>query len=210
MDSGCGIPKEIIARIFEPFFTTNDQTGNGLGLSQVYGFMHRSSGAIHVESTVGKGSLFTLLFPRTTDQIEPDDLLKADTVFEISPDSGNRNILVVDDEPALRDLAKEILSMHGFNVICANNGSHAMDMLKSNKVSLIISDVIMPVMDGYQLVDQVQNMYPDMKILLTSGFTDRRTLDLKEEKKKRKLLYKPYTSVELLSRVSELLNERQK
>lgn len=80
-----------------------------------------------------------------------------------------------------------------------------MDMLKSNKVSLIISDVIMPVMDGYQLVDQVQSKYPEIKILLTSGFTDRRTLDHKDQNEKRKLLYKPYTSVELLGRVAELL-----
>ena len=206
IDSGCGIPKEIISRIFEPFFTTNDISGNGLGLSQVYGFVQRSGGAIHVESELEKGSHFTLLFPRTDHQANVDEgLSNTDTLFEISAGSENLGILVVDDEPALRDLAKEILSMHGFNVICANNGSHAMDMLKSNKVSLIISDVIMPIMDGYQLVDQVQKKYPEIKILLTSGFTDRRTLDQKDEEKKRKLLYKPYTSVELLRRVSALL-----
>ena len=84
-----------------------------------------------------------------------------------------------------------------------------MDMLKSNEVCLIISDVIMPVMDGYQLVDQVQRKYPETKILLTSGFTDRRTLDIKQdEKKKRKLLYKPYTSAELFQRVYELIDKK--
>lgn len=203
-DNGSGMDEYTMGRIFEPFFTTKKDAGNGLGLSQVYGFMKRSLGAISVDSSPGQGAVFTLLFPRSLEAIE-EVVEQESPGFAVINNKNAATVLVVDDELALRNLAKEILSQHGYNVICAKNGREAMDMLSRNKVALVVSDVIMPLMDGYQLAAAVQEKYPEIKILLTSGFTDRRVFDRDENQLYKQLLYKPYSSKELLGLVNELL-----
>ena len=148
-----------------------------------------------------------MFFPRSYEQIESVEESDFDNdSYQNSHQVKDINILVVDDEPALRKLAKEILSQEGFNVYCANNGSHAMDVMETTKIDLILSDVIMPIMDGYQLVDQVREKYSNVKIILTSGFTDRRNRAGDDEKRDQKLLFKPYNSQDLIHRVNEILN----
>lgn len=207
-DTGVGIAGDIIDKIFEPFFTTKEDSGNGLGLSQVYGFMQRSLGAIKVNSKPGFGAVFTLLFPRSLEKVLP--ITDSEENNRITPTKMNsEKILVVDDEFPLRELAKDILSRQGYEVVCAQNGRQAMEVLARNEVALIVTDVIMPVMDGYQLAKKVNEKYPEIKVLLTSGFTDRRSLDELGSQLYNELLPKPYSSKELLNRVNELLMENQ-
>ncbi len=201
-DSGCGIDKGIIDSIFDPFFSTKGTEGTGLGLSQVYGFVERAGGTIRVYSQKNKGSEFTLYFPRYRGE-EVNDT----EVTEVRPyrQGDGQIILVVDDEPALRELAQEILSLAGYRVLTANDGDDAIDVLAGNKVDLVLSDVIMPQVDGYQLAKHIQENYPNIKIQLASGFSDNRHLAMTNTSLHDTMLHKPYSSSELLSRLSDLI-----
>ncbi|RLA19317.1 MAG: hybrid sensor histidine kinase/response regulator, partial [Gammaproteobacteria bacterium] len=149
-DTGCGIDDKIKEQIFDPFFTTKGDAGNGLGLSQVFGFMERSGGAINLYSQPGIGSQFSLYFPRYRNNGNN----KTDKPFDCrsAPQlTGDETILIVDDEPALRELANQILSHFGYRVLTASSGDAALNILAAHPIDLMLSDVIMPNMDGYQL-----------------------------------------------------------
>jgi len=194
-DTGSGMDKETKERIFDPFFSTKGESGTGLGLSQVYGFVERSRGAINVYSEAGHGTRFTLYFPRYSDNaagMEKAENIKAENL------SGNETILVVDDEPALLNLANATLGAQGYHVICANNAKEALKLLEENAVDIMFSDVVMPEMDGYQLAQIVQKKYPAMKIQLASGFSDSRNNNRESAALHKNLLHKPYSSSELL------------
>ena len=184
-DTGSGIDETIKERIFEPFFSTKGEKGTGLGLSQVYGFVESSKGTIKVYSEAGKGTQLMLYFPRymeiNSDKQQLEE--KKPTVL-----NGNETILVVDDEVALLNLTAEILETHGYQVIKAENGKRALEILGSEKIDLLFSDVIMPEMDGYQLAVIVQKKYPDVKIQLASGFADTRHKELVDTSLHQKLL----------------------
>ena len=202
IDTGCGMNEVTKQKIFDPFYSTKGEAGTGLGLSQVYGFVQRSKGAIKVYSEEGHGTQFGLYFPRKN---------KAEKIINSVSDTqhvdltGKEVILVVDDEEALRSLASETLSVHGYHVICAENGKQALEILKKESVDLLFSDVIMPEMDGYQLASCVQERYPSVKIQLTSGFTDDRHLNNLNDDLHKNLIYKPYNSKVILLRIRELL-----
>ncbi|MCK5386438.1 MAG: transporter substrate-binding domain-containing protein [Gammaproteobacteria bacterium] len=204
-DTGCGIDNKIKEKIFEPFFTTKGELGTGLGLSMVYGFVQNSGGAIKVYSEQGEGTQFTLYFPRyhgiSHDQQSEKENNSEETFI------GNKNILVVDDEPALLNLTSEILSLHGFNVICAESAKSALNILEHESIDILISDVIMPEMDGYQLAAIVKEKYPDIKIQLASGFTDDRNIGIVDDGLRNNLLNKPFNSQALLQRIRELCDE---
>jgi PAS domain S-box-containing protein len=203
-DSGCGIDKETIEKIFDPFYSTKGEQGSGLGLSQVYGFVQRSGGVIKVDSEPGQGTQFTLYFPRYH---ESGDAQQSAEDYPATAFIGDETILVVDDEPALLDLSGEILGLSGFNVICAESAKQALDILQHKSVDLLISDIIMPEMDGYQLAAIVKEKYPAIKIQLASGFSDERNMDKIDESLQQNMLLKPFNSQALLQRVRELLNE---
>lgn len=201
-DTGCGMDEISKQKIFDPFYSTKGEKGTGLGLSQVYGFVQRSKGAIAVNSKVNKGTKFELYFPRHN---MPDDI-KNETDEKTCTDlRGTETILVTDDEEAARLLASEILTNHGYHVICAEDGQQALDILKDKPVDLLFSDIIMPEMDGYRLAVCVQKMYPSVKIQLTSGFTDDRHLEHLNDRLHKNLLYKPYDSKSLLLNIQKLL-----
>ncbi|MCJ8268847.1 MAG: response regulator, partial [Psychrosphaera sp.] len=149
-DTGCGISEGVKTKIFDPYFTTKGKGGSGLGLSQVYGFIHACGGAIDVFSQPGLGSRFVLYFPRQAEFLTP----------QTTPDSprdqnlnGSETILVVDDEPSLVELARNILTSQGYQVYCASDGEQALAILASHSVDLLLSDIIMPKMNGYQLLE---------------------------------------------------------
>lgn len=206
-DTGTGMTEEVRQKIFDPFFSTKGSHGTGLGLSQVYGYMQQSLGNIEVASTVGKGTTITLYFPRflssqdtSQDMVSFDELDKPEVIA-----GGNETILFVDDELALLNIAKEILSGQGYTVLIALNADHALKILNKHKIDLIVSDIIMPGVDGYQLAEQVQKLHPGVKILFASGYSD-------EEKSIEctiKKLHKPYDSVELLRAVRQLLDNKK-
>ena len=202
-DTGIGMDEEMMHKIFEPFFTTKGEQGTGLGLSQVYGFVQRSHGVLKVYSEPDHGSQFVLYFPRYHenghDEKVIDDLFVADA-------TSSATILVVDDERALRDLTCEILEQKGFTVISAESAENALAVLEHESVDLMISDIIMPEVDGYQLASIVMQKYPSIKIQLVSGFTDERNLSIIDEILRQNLLYKPFSSKALLQRIHELLD----
>lgn len=202
-DTGVGMDEVTRSHIFEPFFTTKKDKGTGLGLSQVYGFVERSGGSIRVYTEPGEGTSMAMYFPRHYGQINAnlDEQTDADELFR-----GKETILVVDDEVALLDLAKEILSHYGYHVLCANSAERALRLLSKEHVDLMISDVIMPKMDGYELATQVRDIYPNIKIQLASGFSDDRHRTVEDDVLHREILHKPYTTNNLINRVRILLD----
>lgn len=201
-DTGCGMAADVQDRIFDPFFTTKGEQGTGLGLSQVYGFVRRSGGAIKVDSESGRGTVFTLCFPRYYP--------KEDTVVETSGQliedvRGNETILIVDDEPALQILMVKVLQNAGYKVLCAGDAEQALAILNCESVDLMISDVIMPGMDGYQLAARVRQTHPTVKLQMVSGFNDFGQRDTIDDVLHQQQLTKPWRTSVLLQRVSELL-----
>ena len=201
-DTGCGMDEETRDKIFEPFFSTKGEKGTGLGLSQVYGFLTRNDGAIKIYSERDHGTRFSLYFPRhfasLTEKVSGKPELKNDM-------DGEGSVLIVDDEPQLLLLTEEILKTNGYQVITANRAKKALEILEAKEIDLMITDIIMPEMDGYELAAIVQKEYPEVIIQLASGFADDRHVNLVDEYLHDTLLHKPFNASKLLQRVKELL-----
>jgi hemerythrin-like metal-binding protein/PAS domain S-box-containing protein len=203
-DDGVGMSKAIQDKIFEPFFSTKGEQGSGLGLAQVYGFIKSSMGAINVYSELGTGTRFSLYLPIPKTEYKSEN--KAESKEEHLSVFGNETILVVDDETQLRTLAQTILAAKGYRVLTASNGIEALAVLAENSIDLMFSDIIMPKMNGYVLVDQAQKLYPDLKILLASGFQGNQSdsnIVLEEP-----IIAKPYENRFLLSRIRGCLDKQ--
>ncbi len=203
-DTGIGMDETIKDKIFDPFYTTKGEGGTGLGLSQVYGFVARSNGAIKVYSEPGHGSRFALYFPRSR---QTHTEIQASTTDNVHCLGGGETLLVVDDELALLELAQNILTTQGYRVLTADDGEQALTVLETESVDLVISDVIMPNMDGYQLAAKVRQRYPHIKLQMVSGFSDDRHDGMTDDALHQNMLYKPYTSHTLLTHVHSRLNE---
>ena len=205
IDNGCGMDAVTREKIFDPFFSTKGEQGTGLGLSQTFAFIERSGGAIKVDSIPDEGSKFTLYFPRY--DIDKKGLPEQDNYQKkTEPLYGNATILVVDDEPALVNLAKETLTQHHYSVLTAENGQQALDILRDTSVDIVLTDVIMPDMDGYELAAIIQQKYPQIKIQLVSGFSDDRHIDRAATRLHNELLSKPYSVKTLLKKIYDLLH----
>lgn len=201
-DTGSGMDEATKEKIFDPFYSTKGENGTGLGLSQVYGFVERSGGAIKVYSEPGHGTRFVLYFPRYHESGSDDKTEEDNNAVDLR---GNETILVVDDEPVLLDLASEVLSYQGYHVVCAKSAKQALDILENESIDLLLTDVIMPEMDGYQLAAIVQEKYPTIKIQLVSGFNDDRHANMIDDALHLSLIWKPYNTQTLLQRIRELL-----
>ncbi|MCD6532843.1 MAG: response regulator [Deltaproteobacteria bacterium] len=201
-DSGPGIAKEFFEHIFEPFFTTKAQgKGTGLGLSTVYGIVEQNHGLIKVENTL-EGALFTIYWPQL--KTANEDLLVAPK-SEQKLTTGKGSLLVVEDEDVLRKVAVEALDLVGYQVLGAASGEEALALLDDLPVlpDLVFTDIIMPGINGLEMVDKIMDRYPKIKILYTSGYTDRDELKRIDPVL---LLDKPYTMQQLTARIAELLN----
>ena len=206
-DTGIGMTREVMQKVFDPFFTTKGTGGTGLGMSQVYGFVQQSSGSIQVYSEPGYGSRVEIYFPRLQ---EPEaSKPEGSTIDSIVLPSGRETILVVDDEVALLKLTSDILTSYRYSVLCAENAREALTILENESVDLMLSDIIMPGMDGYQLVTEVEKRYPKIKILMTSGFSDEHKVNLVNDVLHQQRLHKPFSSAKLLTRIRELLDEEK-
>ena len=205
--SGSGMTSDIQEHIFDPFYSTKNDQGTGLGLSQVYGFIQRSNGTVKVESEAGKGSAFHLYLPRDNSDINnQDDTLKSNSseIFQ-----GNESILIVDDEAALVLLAEEVLSNLGYQVFTAENGIDALKIIdKHPEISLLLSDIIMPEMDGYELASIVKEKYPNIIIQFASGYA---SLDDREKGQNQYLdiISKPYSVTKLSEKIRDLLDSKK-
>lgn len=203
MDSGSGMDKETIAKIFDPFFSTKGEGGTGLGLSQVYGFMQRVNGSVKVESKPGKGTLFNLYFPRKEQDGKPKK--ENELKDEASSDVKLSNILVVDDEVALAELTAEILMNAGHQVDMVHNASSALDAIKSKKFDVMISDVIMPGLNGFELAERVKKDNPEIKIIMVSGYNEQLNSTETNTQLYDLNLKKPVTGAQLLESVNSVL-----
>jgi len=201
-DNGCGMEKSVKDRIFDPFFSTKSKQGSGLGLSQTYGFVKRSNGAIQVHSEPNRGAQFILFFPRyeIDEKKKPNQISSQDL-------NGHETILVVDDEPALRNLAAEFLRRKGYVIHQAENGIEALKILETEKIDLLFSDVIMPKMDGYELAAIVEDKYPSVKIQLASGFAKESIPENLSKHLWNNMIDKPFNSNLLCEKIRNLLDE---
>ena len=201
-DNGLGMSEEVKEKIFDPFFSTKGEQGTGLGLFQIYGLVSRSKGVITVHSEPGKGSNFSLYFPRYT---QGKDLKPFSDKIKKLPFSNGETVLVVDDETALRELTVELLEGQGYNVLSAENGKQALQILETEPIDLMLSDIIMPVMGGAKLANIVREKYPKIKIQLASGFSDEESGEEINELLQKNLLHKPYSAEVLFNKLSTLL-----
>jgi len=206
-DTGIGMSREIKEKIFDPFFTTKGVEGTGLGLSQVYGFVQQADGYIQVFSEPGQGARIAIYIPRLQ---KPETGNPQESVTDIRKlSTGQETILVVDDEVALLDLTEDILTTYGYNVLRAESAEEALQILESKYVDLLISDVIMPGMDGYQLAAEVEKHFPKIKIQMVSGFSDDSNINLINDALHQQRLHKPFGSEKLLMRIRELLDNKK-
>lgn len=203
-DSGSGMDESVRKRVFDPFFSTKGNAGTGLGLSQVYGFVERSMGVIEVDSTLGERTKFSLYFPRVNEDYVNE---KHNTQISALPHSVDKQItiLIVDDEEALLSLTSEILEMAGYHTLMANNAEEALDALNNNQVNLVVTDIIMPDMDGFTLADEIKRQYPKVKIQLTSGFSGGHVTESDVAELGYHLLHKPFTSKQLLKSIEKMI-----
>jgi len=212
-DTGVGIPKEDLPRIFEPFFSTKEVgAGTGLGLSTVYGIVHQTGGYIFVDSAPGEGTTFSIYLPRFGDDaVAPvvpspgpsgaaDDGGTADL-------TGEGTVLLVEDEEAVRMFGARALRNKGYHVLEAIDGEQALDVLNSaeRKVDLIISDVVMPGMDGHTLVNLVRHEIPEIKIILMSGYSEDVFADEVEDDPGIHFLAKPFSLRDLAGKVKDVM-----
>ena len=208
-DTGCGIPKENIGNIYEPFFTTKEVgAGTGLGLSTVYGIIKQTGGNIFVESEVGKGSKFQIYLPRhmeTASDTPAEDAAASRDALDLT---GKGTILLVEDEAAVRMFAARALFNKGYTVLEAESGEAALEVMRAHdgRIELMISDVVMPNMDGPTLVQHARVERPDMKIIFISGYAEdafRRNMD--REAKEIDFLPKPFSLKQLAGKVKDVL-----
>lgn len=211
-DTGTGMSQDIQEKVFEPFFTTKEKgKGTGLGLSMVYGFVQRSSGHIKLYSEPTSGTTFRIFLPRADGNIAQEENT---TALDQDMPRGTETILVVDDEEALTDIAVTRLEGLGYHVLTAFNGRQALEILKDNtNIDLLFTDIIMPgELDGYRLALAAAELRPTVKILLTSGFTDKRERLVNGNaefiaKLTKCLLSKPYNYTELAMAVRDTLDQ---
>ncbi|PZU09612.1 PAS domain-containing sensor histidine kinase [Sphingomonas sp.] len=172
-DTGVGIPQENLSKIFEPFFTTKEVgKGTGLGLSTVYGIVKQTDGFIFANSEMGHGTSFVIYLPVTQAPAPVEQApVRVDTGGELW---GTGTILLVEDEAMVRAVAERALTRQGYKVLVAGNGEEALEVLERDDVSidLLISDVVMPAMDGPTLVRHARESYPDLKVLFMSGYAE--------------------------------------
>jgi CheY-like chemotaxis protein len=207
-DNGSGINAQTQARVFEPFFTTKQEgKGTGLGLSTVYGIVRQSGGHITVESALREGTRFRIYLPPTavTELKVEDETPPMQT--EIL--SGTETVLVVEDEPALRRLISVSLEKRGYTVLAAEDGTEAIRILENNpgKIDLVVSDIMMPKLNGLELRKKAILLRPEMRFLFISGYAEDtigRTAHLPQDAG---YLEKPFLIIELARKVRALLNE---
>jgi len=216
-DTGTGIAAEIRDKIFEPFFSTKEVgKGTGLGLSTVYGIVKQTGGFIYVDSEVGKGTSFLIFLPRHVAEpevaAEPQVTNGApkEVAAEAKPRAdmtGQGTILLVEDEEGLRSLNARGLRSRGYSVIEASNGVEAMEALeeKSGAIDLVVSDVVMPEMDGPTLLKEMRQKNPDIRIIFVSGYAEDAFEKSLPENQQFAFLPKPFTLSQLVAAVKETM-----
>ncbi len=204
-DTGTGIDPEIQSQIFEPFFTTKERDkGTGLGLATVYGVVKQSGGYIAVDSEKGKGASFSVYLPRVAHAVATPDL-RNDPPVSVR---GSETILLVEDEESLRKLADMFLRDSGYHVLAAADGAQALQVAQQNPgpIHLLLTDVVMPGINGRVLAERLAATQPAMRVLYMSGYTDSFIVGHGVLEAGAHLLHKPFTEESLTRKVRELLD----
>lgn len=204
-DNGEGIPVEIHDKVFEPFFTTKDVgKGTGLGLATVYGIITQSGGNILLTSSLGIGTEFRIFLPRALDPVTRINKKTVPQQIETA-----HPILVVEDDPKVRALVVETLASNGYTVFEAENGEDALRVFKNNMdtIELILTDVIMPQMNGYEFTTEARRLKKEVKILFMSGYTDDIIISRGLLAHNINLIHKPFTLSDLLGKLNAVLKE---
>ncbi len=204
-DTGTGMTDEVKARIFEPFFTTKSiGQGTGLGLATCAGAVQQSGGYITVESKVGEGTIFHIYLPRVTDTVAGAPGAQTD---EILP-RGQETILLVEDELSVRQVTELMLADLGYKVFAAADGEQALHLFRQNSaVDLLVTDVVMPKMNGKQVADELRRLHPRIKVLFISGYTDDAIVHHGVIDPGIAFLQKPFLSFTLARKVREILDK---
>jgi len=203
-DTGVGMDAEVRKHIFEPFFTTKELgRGTGLGLATVYGIVKQSGGHVEVDTAPGRGTTFRIFLPA----VEAPRPAPAPSLDEVV--GGSETVLLVEDEAALRSLAQEILRDQGYKVFAAGSGTEALELARSHKapIDLLVTDVVMPGMDGRELADRLGPIHPETRCLFMSGYTDDDVVRRGVREEGMPFLQKPFTIDAIALKVREVLDQ---
>jgi two-component system cell cycle sensor histidine kinase/response regulator CckA len=207
-DTGSGIPPEIVGRIFDPFFSTKEVgKGTGLGLSTCYGIVKQTGGYIFVDSEVGRGTTFSIYLPRhikTAGEEEAKEKAASQAAQDLT---GAGTILLVEDEDAVRMFASRALRNKGYTVLEARHGENALEVLEGHqgRIDLVVSDVMMPGMDGPTMLKHIREQRPSLKAVFISGYSEERLKETFETSNDIHFLAKPFSLKQLAEKVKEVL-----
>ena len=192
------MPAQVAERAYEPFFTTKEVgKGTGLGLSQIHGFAAQAGGRAEIRSKEGEGTTITLVLPRTDKGI-----VGASEATAMSKLPEGLRVLLVEDNPQVRDFAEGLLADLGCRVVSAESGEEALDQLAADGIDLIVSDVVMPGMSGVELAYKVQDIHPTVPILLATGYSD----EIVQRGSEFSVLLKPFGAADLSKAMTAALN----
>ena len=206
-DTGHGMSDETQEHLFEPFYTTKEKgKGTGLGLATVYGIVQQSGGHLRVNSAAGRGSTFLIYLPRV--EAPEGGVHAADRPLPPHPSPGTETVLLAEDEEVVRRFAREILSGNGYKVLEAGNGREALLLSEANRgeIHLLLTDIIMPQMNGRELTERIRPLRPALRILYMSGYTDDAILRNAVMEDGIPFLQKPFTPEGLARKVREVLD----
>lgn len=202
-DSGCGMDTQTRERIFEPFFTTKPMgQGTGLGLSTVYGIVKQQMGSIWVYSEPQRGTTFKIYFPLVSEAEDPE--VETDSPATLN---GDEVILVVEDEDSVREVTRRILTGYGYSVLCARDPHEARQLfLRNPNIALLLSDVVMPGISGSELYQQLSAIYPSLKVLYMSGYTDKAIVHHGVLEPDASFIQKPFNAKDLARKLRSVLD----
>lgn len=207
-DTGTGMTPEVLAKAFDPFFTTKEPNkGTGLGLSQVYGFVKQSGGHVKIYSEVGQGSTVKIYLPRHY-AVEPQ---RAEPESKLSQSAGTETVLLVEDDPRVLELTSASLRELGYTVLEARSAHEALDHLKRDGagITLLLTDIVMPEMDGRKLADAAAALHPDLKVMFMTGFTKNAVVHNGVLDPGVNFIAKPFSLEELSMKMREILDTRR-
>jgi signal transduction histidine kinase/CheY-like chemotaxis protein len=201
-DNGFGMTEEVLARAIEPFFTTKEVgKGSGLGLSQVFGLAKQSGGGVRIDTQLGEGTSVKVYLPRAAQLLAADEAL--DSEQRPSAAKGSISVLLVDDDSAVREVTRNILTDLGYNVVEAGSGGAALDLLGRADIDMALLDFAMPGMNGAELAKEIRARFPRMPVVFATGYADASALmDESEER----IVQKPFDEQELSEKLSAALN----
>jgi CheY-like chemotaxis protein len=207
-DSGSGMDAETVSQVFEPFFTTKPVgEGTGLGLSMVYGIVRQSGGYVAIASEVGVGTRVMVHLPLVPAPAEPGEVAVPAALTR-----GHGRILVVEDEPMLRDMARRALERQGYDVVVVTDGASALGLLEAAtaRFDLVLTDVVMPKLNGKELADRIWRRYPDLPVLFMTGYSDQDVLKRGLVVAGASFIQKPFTPERLVEAVGRILDARER